>query len=247
MGDANQYQRFFASKDAKGAKSAVTFMIFAVAVIESLIILEAWISASLIPNAAQGKYVLIYAAKTFMPAMLGVLFLVTVVGIIISTADSFLLIPATCVIRDVYLNFINPKAPEKKVILASRILVLVFGVIAYLVSLAFAQSTTIFERALYAYTIYGSAITPCLVAALFWKRATKAGAIASIILGTVTAIAWAELFKSGRSGLAGPDGMDFIKNALPGYISGLDAVLPAITVSVGALILVSLLTKKPKT
>jgi SSS family transporter len=248
MGDANQYQRFFASKDAKGAKSAVTFMIFAVAVIESLIILEAWISASLIPNAAQGKYVLIYAAKTFMPAMLGVLFLVAVVGIIISTADSFLLIPATCVIRDVYLNYINPKAPEKKVILASRILVLVFGVIAYLVSLAFAQSTTIFERALYAYTIYGSAITPCLVAALFWKRATRAGAIASIILGTVTAIAWAELFKSGRSGLAGPDGMDpdWI-GTLPGYISGLDAVLPAITVSVAALILVSLLTKKPKT
>jgi hypothetical protein len=46
----------------------------------------------------------------------------------------------------------------------------------------------------------------------------------------VTAIAWAE--------------MDFIKNALPGYISGLDAVLPAITVSVAALILVSLLTGK---
>jgi Na+/proline symporter len=160
------------------------------------------------------------------------------------------------VIRDVYLNFINPKAPEKKVILASRILVLVFGVIAYLVSLAFAQSTTIFERALYAYTIYGSAITPCLVAALFWKRATRAGAIASIILGTVTAIAWAELFKSGRSGRSGtailavfsraesPCHMDFIKNALPGYISGLDAVLPAITVSVAALILVSLLTGK---
>jgi Na+/proline symporter len=87
-----------------------------------------------------------------------------------------------------------------------------------------------------------------LVAALFWKRATRAGAIASIILGTVTAIAWAELFKSGRSGLVGPDGMDpdWI-GTLPGYISGLDAVLPAITVSVAALILVSLLTKKPKT
>jgi Na+/proline symporter len=72
-----------------------------------------------------------------------------------------------------------------------------------------------------------------LVAALFWKRATRTGAIASIISGTVTAIAWAE--------------MDFIKNAMPGCISGLDAVLPAITVSVAALILVSLLTKKAKT
>jgi SSS family solute:Na+ symporter len=232
MGDANQYQRFFASKDAKAAKAAVTFMIIAVLVIEGLIILEAWICSSLIPDAASGKYVLVYAAKNFMPSVLGVLFLVTVVGIVISTADSFLLIPATCVIRDIYLNYVNPKAAEKKVILVSRVLVLVFGIIAYLVSLAFAESTTIFEKALYAYTIYGSAITPCLIAALFWQGATKAGAIASILSGTVTALAWEE--------------MDFVRDSLPEFLSGLDAVLPAITISVAALVIVSLLTAKTK-
>jgi len=169
MGDANQYQRFFASKDARGAKTAVTFMILAVLVVESLIILEAWICSSMIPNAEYGKYVLIYAAKQFMPLILGTLFMITVVGIIISTADSFLLVPATCFIRDIYMNYINPKASEKRVIFLSRIMVLTFGIIAWLVSLAFAESTTVFEKALYAFTIYGSAITPCLVAALFWK------------------------------------------------------------------------------
>jgi SSS family transporter len=230
MGDANQYQRFFASRNAKGAKTAVTFMIVIVLVIESLIILEAWVASSLIPNAAVGKYVLIYAAKDFMPTVLGLLFLVTIVGIIISTADSFLLIPATCVIRDVYLNYINPKAAEKKVIFLSRLLVLALGIVAYLVSLAFAQSTTIFHRAMYAYTIYGAAITPCLVAALFWKRATGPGAIASILTGTITTLVWS----------------GFDKGRLPAWAAGLDAVLPAITLSVLALVLVSLLTgKKP--
>jgi Na+/proline symporter len=230
MGDANQYQRFFASKDAKGAKKAVTIMIIAVLLIESLIILEAWICSSMIPDAEYGKYVLIYAAKQFMPMILGSLFMITVVGIIISTADSFLLVPATCVIRDIYLNYINPKANEKRVIFLSRIMVLTFGIIAWLVSLAFAESTTVFEKALYAFTIYGSAITPCLVAALFWKGATKQGAIASIVSGTATALAWEE--------------MSFIKDSLPAYLSDLDAVLPAITLSVFALIVVSLLTKK---
>ncbi len=230
MGDANQYQRFFASKDAKGAKTAVSFMILAVLVVESLIILEAWICSSMIPNAEYGKYVLIYAAKQFMPQILGILFMITVVGIIISTADSFLLVPATCVIRDIYMNYINPKASEKRVIFLSRLMVLTFGIIAYLVSLAFAESTTVFEKALYAFTIYGSSITPCLVAALFWKGATKQGAIASIISGTVMALAWEE--------------MSFIKDSLPAYLSDLDAVLPAITLSVLALIVVSLLTKK---
>ncbi|MGD8787046.1 MAG: sodium:solute symporter family protein [Phycisphaerales bacterium] len=230
MGDANQYQRFFASKDAKSAKTAVRFMILAVLVIESLIILEAWICSSMIPNAEYGKYVLIYAAKQFMHPILGILFMITVVGIIISTANSFLLVPATSAIRDIYSNYINPKASEKKVIFLSRLMVLAFGIIAYLVSLAFAESTTVFEKALYAFTIYGSSITPCLVAALFWKGATKQGAIASIISGTVMALAWEE--------------MSFIKNSLPAYLSDLDAVLPAITLSMLALIVVSLLTKK---
>jgi len=228
MGDANQYQRFFASKSAKGAKSAVTFMIFAVAVIEGLIILEAWVASSLIPDAAVGKYVLIYAAKNLMPTILGLFFLITVVGIIISTADSFLLIPATSVIRDIYLSCINPKASEKRVVFLSRILVLSFGIIAYLVSLAFAESTTIFEKALYAYTIYGVAITPCLVAALFWKRATRVGAILSIATGTVTTLTWSELNARGF---------------LPEWAGGLDAVLPAITISVLALVIGSLLSK----
>lgn len=228
MGDANQYQRFFASKSAKGAKSAVTFMIFAVLLVESLIILEAWVASSLIPDAAFGKYVLIYAAKNLMPTILGLFFLITVVGIIISTADSFLLIPSTTAIRDIYLNHINPKASEKRVVFLSRLMVLVFGIIAYLVSLAFAKSTTIFEKALYAYTIYGVAITPCLVAALFWKGVTGYGAIASIVTGTVTTLVWS--------------GID--KAHFPAWLAGLDAVLPAITLSVLALVGGSLLTKK---
>ena len=230
LGDANQYQRIFASKNAKGARTAVLVMIFLALAIELLIIASAWISSSMIPDPENGRYVLIYAAKHFMPLPLGILFLVTVVGIIISTADSFLLVPATTFIKDVYLAYINPKANEKRTVLLSRLLVLVFGIIAYLVSLAFAESTTVFRKALYAFTIYGAAITPCLVAALFWDGATKQGAITSILVGTITALAWEE--------------MGFIKGALPAWASAFDAVLPAITLSVVALVGVSLLTQK---
>ncbi|MBL7221175.1 MAG: sodium:solute symporter family protein [Phycisphaerae bacterium] len=232
MGDANQYQRIFASRNVKGAKTAVTALIFVALAIELLIIACAWISSSMIPDPENGRYVLIYAARHYMPLALGVVFMVTVVGIIISTADAFLLVPATTFIKDIYLNHINPKASEKRIVFLSRSMVLAFGVIAYLISLAFAESTTVFQKALYAYTIYGAAITPCLVAALFWKRATSGGAVSSIVSGTVVTLAWEELV--------------FIKEALPDYLSGLDAVLPAITVSVIALVAVSLLAPKQK-
>ena len=231
MGDANMYQRFFASKDAEGAKSATKVLIFAVALAELMIIISAWIVSSMIPDAEVGKYVLIYAAHKFLPTFLGAIMMTTIVGIIISTADRYLLVPATTLMRDIYLNYINPNADEKKIVFLSRVLVLILGIVAYIVSLGFAKSAGFFERALYAYTIYGAAITPSLVAALFWKGATKQGAIASILTGTVTTLLWKE---------AG-----FIRNIIPANIyNNMDEVLPAITLSVVSLVVVSLLTKK---
>ena len=228
LGDANMYQRFFASKDAEGAKFATTTLIFAVGAAELMIIFAAWVSSSMIPEAEIGKYVLIYASHKFLPIFLSAVMMTTIIGIIISTADSFLLVPATTLMRDVYMNYVNPEANDKRIVLLSRLLVLALGIVAYIVSLGFAQSAGFFERALYAYTIYGASITPALVAALFWKRASKIGAILSISSGTVTTLLWKE---------AG-----FIQNLIPTSIySNIDEVLPAITVSVLGLILGSIL------
>jgi Na+/proline symporter len=227
LGDANQYQRIFASKNAKGARTAVIVMIFLALLIEELIIAEAWFAGSMTPDPENGRYILIYAARHFMPLAIGIIFMITVVGIIISTADSFLLVPSTTFIKDIYLNYINSEASEKRIVFMSRLMVLTFGIIAWLVSRVFSESTTVFEKALYAFTVYGSAITPCLVAALFWKRATKVGAISSILAGTVTTLLWEEA----------------IKVHMPVEIAKLDAVLPAITLSVICLIVVSLCTK----
>jgi len=230
MGDANMYQRFFASKDAKGAKSATKTLIIAVAIAELMIIIAAWIASSMIPDAEIGKYVLIYASHEFLPPFIGAVMMTTIVGIIISTADSYLLVPTTTLMRDIYLNYFNEDANQKKIVFLSRVLVVVLGIIAYVVSLGFAKSAGFFERALYAYTIYGAAITPSLVAALFWKEATKEGAITSIFVGTITTLLWKESL--------------FIQKIIPPKIYGsMDEVLPAITLSVFSLVAVSLITK----
>ena len=230
MGDANQYQRIFASRNSKGAKQAVVTLIFAALAIEMLIIATAWVAGSMTPEQTNGRYILIHAAAHLMPQALGLLFMVTVVGVIISTADSFLLVPATTFINDIYCKHINPKADEKRVVLISRALVVLFGVIAYFVSMAFSASTGFFKKALLAYTIYGSAITPSLMAAMFWKGATKAGAISSILAGTVVTLIWAPC----------------LKGLLPENLQEVDAVLPAIFASIIALVVVSLNTSPSK-
>jgi Na+/proline symporter len=228
LGDANQYQRIFASRSGKGARVAVTLMIFIAFAIELLIIACAWVASSMTPDPENGKYILIYAARHYLALPLGCLFMVTVVAIIISTADSFLHVPATSVVNDLYLPYIRPNASQKHIVGVSRLLVVVFGVIAYIVTLLFSESTGFFQKALYAFTIYGACITPSLVAAIVWERATKQGAIASMCAGACVTLAWNEV--------------GFIRQRLPMAIADLDAVLPAITLSVTMLVVVSLLT-----
>ncbi len=229
IGDANQYQRIFASRSAKGARSAVTMMIFIAFAIELLIIACAWIASSMTPDPENGKYILIYAARHYLVLPLGCLFMVTVVAIIISTADSFLHVPATSVVNDLYLPYINPQASQKQIIRVSRLLVVFFGVIAFIVTLLFSETTGFFQKALYAYTIYGASVTPSLVAELIWKRANKQGAVASICSGAIVTLLWSEV--------------DVVRASLPAAFAGLDAVLPAIAISVSMLVGVSLLTR----
>ena len=72
--------------------------------------------------------------------------------------------------------------------------------------------------------------TPVILAAFFWRRATAAGAVASIAAGTVVTIFWDK---------------PFVTQHLPPSVAARDAILPALIVSLICLGLVSLLTARP--
>ena len=75
-------------------------------------------------------------------------------------------------------------------------------------------------------------ITPALMATFFWKRATGAGAAASVAAGTIVTIAWS--IAKDRGVFADTKWHE------------VDAVIPAIVASVAALVLVSLATPRPE-
>ena len=164
-----------------------------------------------------------------LPVIIGLILVSTMMAIIVSTADSFLLIPATNLTRDVYQRYININASEKQIIFISRILVLILGVIAYLLV---SQFKTVLNAAFTAYNIYGASLTPALLAAFLWKRATKEGAVASIITGATVTIVWTYFLPSwgGFSNLH-----PFLQ----------ELTYPAAGLSVIILIVVSLLTPAP--
>ena len=256
MGDANMYQRIFSAKDGNSAKKAVFFWIIGVVVLESVISMlgltgAVAVSKGIIPdlvaNAQAGvteptaaallearqagseSIIPAIARYAGLPMILGLLLVSTMMAIIVSTADSFLLIPATNLTRDVYSRYINPGASEKQILLISRGLVLGLGIIAFLLV---SQFKTVLNAAFTAYNIYGTSITPALLAAFLWKRATKQGAIASIITGASVTIIWTYF-------LPGWDGFTSLNPFLQ------ELTYPAAGLSVLALVAGSLLTPAP--
>ena len=72
-----------------------------------------------------------------------------------------------------------------------KIVVVVIGFLAFLaifVPTALKSDISVLKYSYFAYTMYGVAITPALLAALVWKRATRLGGVLSIVLGTLSTL-----------------------------------------------------------
>ena len=218
VGNQGMYQKFFSARSEKDARYAVSGWIAGTLLLETLIVTIAVIgSAQFRPD--NPREIIPVTARLGLPPWLGALLLGGIFAKIISTANNYLFSPASNIIHDIYQRFIDPRASERRVLVVSRLVVVLLGVYALLQA---AQFESILRAALYAYTVYGAAVTPAVMAVFFWKRATTAGAIASIALGTVVTVGW---------NLAN--------------IEWLEAVYPALGVSLASLIVVSLLGPAP--
>jgi len=236
LGVQSMYQKFYSAKSARDAKKSVAWWTVGTVVVESLVVVIAVFAYSKlqgqidlsIPKAG-GKVVLM-AAKQLVPAPVGVLLLGAACAVVISTGMNYLLSPSTTIMRDIYQRFLKKNADPKSQVALQKVLVVIIGLVAFLLA---TQLKSVLEMSFFAYTIYGAAITPALIAALAWKRATKAGGLASIIAGAVVCIVFFALSKLLPAAQV-PDGDPW----------GIPLIYPALIASVGALVVVSLLTKR---
>ncbi len=217
IGNQGMYQKFFAARSERDARYAVFGWIVGALVLETLLVTVAVIGSSAF-KLDNPREILPTTAKLGLPPLVGAILLGGMFAKVISTANNFLFSPSTNIVHDVYARFINRNATDRQILLVSRLTVVALGILA-LVQGAYFKS--ILAAALYAYTIYGAAVTPSVMAVFFWRRATGQGAVASIFLGTVVTIAWQ------WSG------------------SDIDAIYPALGASVLSLVAVSLLTPPP--
>ncbi|MCM2327223.1 MAG: cation acetate symporter [Lysobacter sp.] len=99
----------------------------------------------------------------------------------LSTADGLLLTIANALSHDLYYKMINPNAsPTMRITVAKALLLVVAVIAAYVTSL---KPGNILFLVGAAFSMAASAFFPALVMGIFWKRASKWGAIAGIIAG----------------------------------------------------------------
>jgi len=127
-------------------------------------------------------------ANQLLPGWLAGILISGAIAAMMSTADSQLLVTTSAVAEDIYHNFINRKATEKRLVTVSRIVTFIVGVIAFF--LALFSEKLVFSLVAFAWSGLGAAFGPALLLTLWWRKTTREGVFAGMLVGTVVVVFW---------------------------------------------------------
>jgi SSS family solute:Na+ symporter/sodium/proline symporter len=246
VGNQNTYQKFFSARSERDARISVVGWIIGTVVLETVIVLLAVVGSSMF-RTIEAWTAIPHAARFGVPALVGAILLAAIFAKVISTGNNYLFSPASNLIHDVYRRFIRPAALDREILIVSRLVVVALG----LVALSLGYRPSVLKSAFLAYSIYGAGITPVILAVFFWRRATTAGALASIASGTIVCLVWDFMSRQVLAPGQAPVGLLSFLVASPGMqrlcvLAGeLEPIIPALPISLAALVVVSLLSAAP--
>ena len=162
---------------------------------------------------------IVLSGLLFNPWIAGVL-MSAILAAVMSTLSCQLLVCSSTLTEDFYRTFVRPGAGQKELVWFGRAMVLLISVVA--VWLARDPESLVLSLVAYAWAGFGAAFGPVVVMSLWWKRMTRNGALAGMIAGALTVLVWHHYAWLG------------LYEILPGFVFGLIAIL-----------VVSLLDKKP--
>ena len=114
--------------------------------------------------------------------------LAAVLAAIMSTISSQLLVTSSSLTEDIYKTFLKRSASEKELVTIGRLAVVAVAVIAGL--LAMDPDSSILGIVGNAWAGFGAAFGPAILFSLRWKRTTREGVLAGMIVGALVVIAW---------------------------------------------------------
>ena len=176
-------------------------------------------------TASGAENVFITLSQGLLPALLAGIIMAGILAATISSSDSYLLIAASAVSKNLYEGILKKDATDKQVMRVSRIVLLLIALIGMVI--AWDENSVIFTIVSFAWAGFGATFGPIMLFSLFWKRTTRAGAIAGMITGGAMVFIW-----------------NLVLSPLGGIFS-IYELLPSFLLSCIVIVVVSLCTKKP--
>jgi len=216
--------RFMAIHHSSELKQATRIAMTWVVISLSAALAVGMVGAVFLPGELSGTATetvfLVMTNRMFTPLIAG-LVLAAVLAAIMSTASSQLLVASSAFAQDFYHSLMHKNASQSELVWISRVSVLVIAGMAIFLGLN--PDNFILDMVAYAWAGFGAAFGPALLCSLFWRRATRNGVLAGIIVGGVTVLVWKQF-----------------------ALWGLYEIVPGFVLSLLAIVIVSLLDKEPK-
>lgn len=221
MAGAEMWQRAFAAKSRKAAKEGMFLGTVVYGLTIGLVFFMGVIAHQIVGDDVLSKYgstdaVVPSLAIAVLPIGLTGLALAGILSVIMSTADSYLLVSVQTCVHDIG-KTLHPSMKEKNEMRLSRLFAVFLSVGALIIALYIKNAYNIL---MFAWSFYAAAAGLPAFAALFWKKATSAGIISGMAAGFVVCVGW----------------------KLIGQPFGLGAAVPGAIACLLALVIVSLLT-----
>ena len=191
MAGAEMWQRAFAAKDRGSAKKGM-FLGTAVYGITIVLVYFMGVAAhQVIGDDALTVYgntdaVVPALAIHVLPIGLTGLALAGILSVIMSTADSYLLVSVQTCVHDIGKTYF-PEMRDRTEILLSRIFSVILPLGALVIALYIKNAYNIL---MFAWSFYAAAAGIPAFAALFWRKATSAGVIAGMAAGFTVCVGW---------------------------------------------------------
>ena len=130
---------------------------------------------------------ILLADVLFDPLITGFL-LAALLAAIMSTISSQLLVSSSSLTEDFYRIYLRRGASQRELVTVGRICVLVVALVA--IWLAYDPDNTILGLVANAWAGFGAAFGPVVILSLTWKRLTRNGALAGMLVGAATVLFW---------------------------------------------------------
>ena len=192
MAGAEMWQRAFAAKNHKAAKKGMFLGTAVYGVTITLVYFMGIIAHQIVGDDILQKYgttdaVVPALAIKVLPAGLTGLALAGIISVIMSTADSYLLVSVQTCVHDIGKTILPGKMLEKTKIKLSRLFSIILPLLALIIALYYKNA---YDILMFAWSFYAAAAGLPAFAALYWKKATKQGIIAGMIAGFTVCVGW---------------------------------------------------------